>query len=336
MKKLFTSVLAIAFALSFAVPASALTVAEIQAQIMQLQAALAALTGGGGASVTFTTDLTIGSRGTDVTALQNWLISRGFSIPAGATGYFGTQTRAAVAAWQASANISPPVGYFGPISRSVVNSMVGGSVSVVPGCAPGALYSATTGAPCSGVTPPPASGGGITTPGAEGTLTVSKNPSPAAGTKMYEADDKVGVLGIKLEADLSDIKVERVKVDLDHVTGTTVADQNLYNKIAERIYAMDGSTVLASSDLNSSTVVKDGSDYFITITGINFVVPKGTTKVLTIGLDARATWDSDYDTETWSLGVPVDGVRGLDGAGINQYGPATAFNNNFTTEGNLA
>lgn len=327
MKKLFTSVLAIAFAMSLTLPASALTVAEIQAQIAQLQAALAALTGGAsvGAGVTFSVDLTIGSRGTDVTALQNWLISKGFSIPAGATGYFGTQTRAAVAAWQASANISPAVGYFGPISRGVVNAVVG-PVTPGPVACPAGYTCAPTGS----------TGGGITTPGAEGTLTVSKNPSPAAGTKMYEGDSQVGVLGIKLEAALSDIRVERVKVDLDHVTGTTLADQNLYNKIASKIYAMDGSTVLASSDLNSSTVVKDGSNYFITITGINFLVPKGTTKVLSIGLDARSNWDTDFDTETWSLGVPVDGVRGLDGAGINQYGPATAFTNNFTTEGNLA
>ena len=76
----------------------AVTIAELQAQINALMAQLASLQGGTSASVTFTQNLTIGSRGADVTALQNWLISKGFSIPAGATGYFGTQTRAAVAA----------------------------------------------------------------------------------------------------------------------------------------------------------------------------------------------------------------------------------------------
>ncbi|PIW96259.1 hypothetical protein COZ83_01845, partial [Candidatus Kaiserbacteria bacterium CG_4_8_14_3_um_filter_50_23] len=57
----------------------------------------------------------MGSTGADVTCLQNALIAGGFSIPAGATGYFGTQTRAAVASWQSSKNIAPAVGYFGPI-----------------------------------------------------------------------------------------------------------------------------------------------------------------------------------------------------------------------------
>ncbi|PJA94334.1 hypothetical protein CO131_01945, partial [Candidatus Kaiserbacteria bacterium CG_4_9_14_3_um_filter_50_16] len=68
----------------------------------------ASLTGGtpstpstpGTSSCSFSRSLTIGSTGADVTCLQNALIAGGFSIPAGATGYFGTQTRAAVASWQ--------------------------------------------------------------------------------------------------------------------------------------------------------------------------------------------------------------------------------------------
>ncbi|MEK7147831.1 MAG: hypothetical protein AAB758_00880, partial [Patescibacteria group bacterium] len=197
-----------------------------------------------------------------------------------------------------------------------------GATGTVPGATVGTGTTVSTGV--------------ITTPGAEGTITVSKNPNPASGTKLYEADSKRGVLGIKIEAKGSDMKIERVKIDMDHVTGTTVADQNFYNKIATKMYVMDGDTVLASSDLNSTTVVKDGSDYFLTLAGFSFVVPKDKIKVLTVAVDGRSTWDTDYDTETWSLGVPVDGVRALSGAAINQYGPSTAFSNNFTTEGDLS
>ena len=69
-------------------------------------------------SYTFTRDLTVGSTGADVTALQNALIAKGFNIAAGATGYFGAQTVAAVKAWQASAGVSPVAGYFGAKSRA--------------------------------------------------------------------------------------------------------------------------------------------------------------------------------------------------------------------------
>lgn len=92
----------------------------------------ASLTGGtpvstGGSMTTscsFSRNLTIGSSGADVKCLQQALIAGGFSISAGATGYFGTQTRTAVASWQSSKNIAPAVGYFGPISRAAFASMV--------------------------------------------------------------------------------------------------------------------------------------------------------------------------------------------------------------------
>ncbi len=321
-KKIASVGLSLALALGAAAPAGALTVAELQAQINALMAQLAALQGGStvpsSAACSFTASLTVGSTGAQVTCLQQYLVAQGnLVMPAGvAYGYFGSLTKAAVAAWQAANGVSPAVGYFGPISQ--------------------AKYVAVAGSTVPGTTVPGTTPGGITTPGAEGTITVSKNPNPASGTKLYEGDSKRGVLGIKIEAKGSDMKVERVKVDMDHVTGTTVADQNFYNKIATKIYVLDGDTVLTSSDLSSSTVVKDGSDYFITLAGFSFIVPKNATKVLTIAVDGRSTWDSDYDTETWSLGIPVDGVRSLSGAAINQYGPSTAFTNSFTTEGDLS
>ena len=122
---------AIAMALSMVAPAQAQTAEELQAQIDTLMATIASLQGQLGASsatsanaYVFTRALTIGSTGADVTALQNYLIGAGFSIPAGATGYFGTQTQAAVAAWQAANGVAPAAGYFGPISQAKYNALM--------------------------------------------------------------------------------------------------------------------------------------------------------------------------------------------------------------------
>lgn len=78
---------------------------------------------------TFYRNLTIGSRGEDVRALQRYLNQQGFvlaSTGAGAPGqettYFGPKTRAALAAFQSTHAINPPVGYFGPITRGYVQS----------------------------------------------------------------------------------------------------------------------------------------------------------------------------------------------------------------------
>jgi len=96
-------------------------IAELLAQIAQLQTQLLALQGGGvntGATCEFTRDLTLDSSGADITCLQNYLISTGhFTFSGGATGYFGPITQSAVAVWQAANGVSPAAGYFGTISQ---------------------------------------------------------------------------------------------------------------------------------------------------------------------------------------------------------------------------
>lgn len=76
----------------------------------------------GGSCHLFSADLTLGSTGTEVTMLQNFLMGKGYAIAAGATGYFGAQTKAALASYQSASGISPSSGYFGPLTRMKVNA----------------------------------------------------------------------------------------------------------------------------------------------------------------------------------------------------------------------
>ena len=90
--------------------------------------------GPSGTCYVFTTNLTLGSTGPDVTALQNWLISNGFNIPAIASGaqakgYFGIQTQAALMKFQISIGLNQAatgkdkeLGFFGPMTRAYINS----------------------------------------------------------------------------------------------------------------------------------------------------------------------------------------------------------------------
>ena len=76
-------------------------------------------------AASFTQNLTLGSRGTEVTALQQYLVAQGrLVMPAGvAFGYFGPLTKTALASWQAANGVLPAVGYWGPISRARYNSV---------------------------------------------------------------------------------------------------------------------------------------------------------------------------------------------------------------------
>jgi uncharacterized repeat protein (TIGR01451 family) len=76
-------------------------------------------------------DLSLGSRGNNVKILQKFLMSdidevddiapRALS-KAGATGYFGPLTRAALVEFQDDVGIKPAVGYFGPLTRAYLNA----------------------------------------------------------------------------------------------------------------------------------------------------------------------------------------------------------------------
>ncbi len=119
----------------FAVLPAAAQTSDVQAQITALLAQIAALQSqlGTGTSTSttayaFTRSLTVGSRGDDVTALQNYLKSTG-NFSGTATGYFGSITKAAVAAWQTANGVSPAAGYFGTISRAKYVSVAGTSTT---------------------------------------------------------------------------------------------------------------------------------------------------------------------------------------------------------------
>ncbi|MDE2188533.1 MAG: peptidoglycan-binding protein [Patescibacteria group bacterium] len=90
---------------------------NVQAQIQNQNSNVQANT----SSKTFTRNLTIGSRGSDVTELQNILITQGLLGASYNTGYFGSLTQTALAKYQADNDISPSSGYFGPKTRAVMS-----------------------------------------------------------------------------------------------------------------------------------------------------------------------------------------------------------------------
>ncbi|HEX8946791.1 MAG TPA: peptidoglycan-binding protein [Candidatus Paceibacterota bacterium] len=100
--------------------ADSATIANVKSALTGTPVTTTTTTGGTttASSCSFTKDLTVGAKGSDVTCLQTGLIAGGFSLPAGATGFFGSQTKAAVIAWQKATKISPASGYFGAISRA--------------------------------------------------------------------------------------------------------------------------------------------------------------------------------------------------------------------------
>ncbi|MDB5194194.1 MAG: hypothetical protein JWN50_208 [Parcubacteria group bacterium] len=322
--KAAATVAGLAMVLGATLPAGATTVADIQAAIAQLQAQLTALQGGSTTTVTFTRDLTVGSSGADVTALQQILVSKGYlTIPAGtAYGYFGSLTKAAVARWQASASISPAAGYFGPISRAALSASATGTTT----------GGTTTGGTTTGGTTTGTTSGTITTPGAEGTIAVTS--APVSNSTVYENDRMDGIIAFNVKATGSDVAVQRVNV----VLGSNTTE---YNKIFQTLYVVDDAgRTLGSIDMNSTNVVKQSDNtYMATISGFSSVVSRGSQRTYTVKADIRSTIDSSVvSAGSYVVTIPVNGVRAIDGAGIDLYGPAVngALTNSITTAKSLA
>ena len=96
----------------------------LQAQLNTLKASQ----GGATSAKTITSNLTVGSKSSDVNTLQSFLISLNEGPAAnalanvGATSYFGDLTRSALAEFQVKMGITPSLGYFGPVTRAYINS----------------------------------------------------------------------------------------------------------------------------------------------------------------------------------------------------------------------
>lgn len=283
---------------SFAAPAKAASVDDLQAQINALLAQIASLQGGSAsASATFTMDMTLGSSGAEVTALQNWLISKGYSIPAGATGYFGAQTQSALAAYQAANGISPAAGYFGPITRAKVNAAAGGS-----------------------------STGGTSTGGLSGGEADLRSFDLTAGDTLREGDSNSEIAIAKFDVRGGDARLQRVT--LEFTPQDNSSNEHPWEYV-DSLAVYDGSKKIGDVDAGSkSDWTKEDADsehgnaldYYTIDIAVDDVVSEGDNVELSIRADAQSSIDSsDLTNQSFDVDIDDNGIRAVDSKGIQQY-----------------
>ena len=249
------------------------------------------------ASATFTRDLTIGSTGADVTALQNWLINKGYAIAAGATGYFGAQTQAALAKYQAAKGISPAAGYFGPMTRAAV-AAEGGST--------GGNGGGSTG------------GNGGDLSGGEADLTDYE--FRAEDGSGDEAEEGVEIATAEFEVNDADARVERIELTFDAQGASNLEDRPW--QYFDTLYVwVDGDEVaeIDASDRDEWDETSTDDVYTITLTGLDVVVEEGDTVELTVAGDIAGSIDTADQAQTFRVWVGTNGIRAVDGEGIQQY-----------------
>lgn len=220
------------------------SIADLLAQIAALQAQLQALQAGTPAAApayNYTRNLTVGSRGDDVRALQAMLKSGGY-LAVEPTGYFGPLTKAALAKYQAANGITPASGYFGPITRAKVMA-----------AAPSAP--AAPGAPS--VTVP--SGSGLTVALAANQPVASLAPADATRIPFTVVTLTAGASDVSV----SSLTVERTGLATDAaLSGVVLLDENGNQMGIAKTLSSDH-----RANIGDPFVVKAGQSRTLTIAG---------------------------------------------------------------------
>lgn len=302
------------------------------------------------ADCTITNTLTVGSVGGDVSCLQSkvgatadgkfgpmtksrvvaWQASHGLV----ADGVVGPMTRAALNALDIVVSGNFPVGCTSAVGYSNITGLPcsGGSSNLPAGCLPGYVYSATTGMPCSSGSNFPVGcsstlGYSTTTGvkcdgnqnsgndngdlhGSDGDITVSQTAADVEKEVAEGRSEKV--LGFRVEAEDSDIKVNSVKVTLEN---TDTASSKRPDRYINTIEIWKGDTKVGSikgTDLTRGS----GNTYSKSITLSDAVVREGSGNRQTFYVVFKAVSKIDSgDMQSASFDLDLNSIRFSDASG---------------------
>jgi hypothetical protein len=247
---------------------------------------------------TYFRDLTIGSTGTDVVALQTFLVSRGHLVmPVGVPmGYFGNLTRAAVAKYQVSKGITPTAGYFGPITRSRV-----------------ALE-------CN-VTPTPDDDDDDNDNDDDlsgGEASLEQFQLNSGDDSNVEENDAAEIAEIEFDVEDGDVRINRV--DLTFTANDSNEEEDPWDTFDTVRLLVDGDEI-AEGDLSDEDEWLDEDEpYVFRLSNVDHIVREGESANIVIELTAQNSVDgADNDAAEWTIYVEDNGIRAEDAEGIQQY-----------------
>jgi hypothetical protein len=301
--------------------------------------------------------LRFGARNSAVKNLQACLIEAGYNIPAGATGYYGAQTRKAVkefykewyGAWHgnwvgpqgvkqlvalvkgvqeqpttAEQPTTPTTGVSPDVLAQVLQKIQAGDVQGALSLLLSALGGAQ--APTTAEQPTGTTTAEQPTAVEEGFLTVDKDPTVAAVTLREGESGKV--VGLRFRADNGAVNIKSI---LLRWTGSTAP-----HRVISALKVVDSQgNVLYQTNVGPNTFLQDSSlNYYLPISGLNVVVPKNGYASVFVEVTIVGTLPSGVNSLSFKVGQ--NDVRGRDGAGIDRFGPSSELTWSATLSQTLA
>jgi hypothetical protein len=254
------------------------------------------------ADAAFTRDLTLGSTGSDVMELQQWLNKAGYTVAASGAGsvgmetsYFGPATQAALARWQAANQVTPAAGYFGPITRAKIIAL------------------GTPSTPDDDEDDEDEDNGDLS--GGEASL---ENFDMTSGDDSeVEEGDSASIAEIEFDVEDGDVQIDRIDLQL---VGSSTEEEDPWDAFDSLRLLVDGDEI-GEADLSDEDNYLDEDDGTIRISGIDYVVREGETVTIVVEVTTQGSVDgADSNDSAWTISVDGDeGIRATDAEGIQQY-----------------
>lgn len=238
--------------------------------------------------------LTMGAQNASVTALQNRLIADGETIAAGATGYFGAQTKAALASWQAKNNVAPAAGYYGPLTMAAMD------------------------ASCTPDTDGEDDGDDSSSDELQGEGTLDGTETDfddASDSDLMEGDEDAEIGTLTLGADDGDIEVSRLSfVIVDDTTGT-VNEADLWETFETISLWVDGDMIgeFEADDEDNYLNEDDGT---FRISGLDLVVMEDEEVEIVVAATIMGSVDGSDTTDQADWSVDITDIRYFDADGV--------------------
>lgn len=290
----------------------------------------------------FTRNLTVGDTGADVKTLQMLLNSNGFTVAtAGAPGsagmetmYFGPATKSAVTAMQnafaseilAPLGLTAGTGYFGASTRAKANALCSGSPSTppTPPSVPGDDDDDATG-----------DDDDDTLSGGEASLEDFKRLGSPSGETVGEGEEEAEVAGFEFEVKDADARLSRVDVNFEATSGASGYSNKPYEYFESVQLYLDGE-MIAEEDASAKGDWSDlaGDVWQMRFSGLSEIVDEDSNPEIVVAVTVKSNLDSEDEATFFDVWVPANGLRAIDGAGVNQYTGSDATDNkrSFSTK----
>jgi hypothetical protein len=155
---------------------------------------------------------------------------------------------------------------------------------------------------------------------------LSVEQSALQSTVLNAGDSMQRVFAFRLKATGSDVDFQSIEIDLGN-------SATIYTKVLKTMYLVDShGSILAQADLNSSTVIKTGSDFMLTLGGFDYSLLQDATVTFTIEADVYSAIKADSQGSK-SLMISAFGIQASNlTTGLDEFGPSASLSQSFVVQ----